>query len=119
MVSPRPPISRTSGPAPTCSDQMSRPLDRMCCPISDLLSGCLGPRSVAGRELLAPRRRPRVGERGEATVVEGRDAIAVGQPVELVLPHLDAVPGARDQQDVGPLAHLLGPDVQIAGSNVG
>ncbi len=48
-----PPISRTSGPSPTCSVQMSRSPYRMCCPISAPPARCLGPRSA--RRSQAPR----------------------------------------------------------------
>ena len=53
-----------------------------------------------------------------AAVVEGRQPVAVGQPVELELPRLDGVAEAADQQDVRSLAHLLGPDVQVTGPDV-
>ncbi len=51
-------------------------------------------------------------------VVEGSQAVAVGEPVELELPRLDGVARSADEQDVGTLADLLGPDVEITGAYV-
>jgi hypothetical protein len=42
------------------------------------------------------------------------EAVAVAQPVELELPGLNGVARAADEQDVGSLADLLGPDVEVA-----
>jgi hypothetical protein len=53
-----------------------------------------------------------------APVVEGGHAVAVGQPVELELPRFDGVAASADQQDVGSLAHLVGPDVEAARADV-
>jgi hypothetical protein len=49
-----------------------------------------------------------------AAVVEGGQAVAVGECVELELPRLDGVAAAADQQDVRSFADLLGPDVELA-----
>lgn len=51
-------------------------------------------------------------------VVEGGQAVAVGEPVELELPRLDGVAGAADQQDVRSFADLFSPDVEVAGAYV-
>jgi hypothetical protein len=53
-----------------------------------------------------------------APVVEGGQAVAVGEPVELELPGLDGAAQASDQQHVRSLADLLGPDVEVTGAHV-
>jgi hypothetical protein len=45
-------------------------------------------------------------------------AVAVGEPVELELPRLDGVARSADEQDVGSLADLLGPDVEVTDAYV-
>jgi hypothetical protein len=49
-------------------------------------------------------------------VVEGGQAVAVGQPVQLELPRLHGVAQAPNQQHVRSLADLLGPDVEVTGA---
>jgi hypothetical protein len=46
-------------------------------------------------------------------VVEGGQSVAVPESVELELPRLDRVPQAADQQDVRPVADLLGPYIEL------
>jgi hypothetical protein len=75
----------------------------------------------AGRvvgHLLHRDRSVRHGGPARAPVVEGGQAVAVGQPVELELPGLDGVAQATDEQGVGSLADLLGPDVEATGAHV-
>jgi hypothetical protein len=47
-------------------------------------------------------------------IVEGGHAVAVPQSVQLELPRLHGVAEAADQQDVGSLTDLLGPNVEVA-----
>jgi hypothetical protein len=75
-----------------------------------------------GRVVGHQRRRDRPGWHGGAArpaVVEGGQAVAVGQPIQLELPGLDGVARAADEQDVRSLADLLGPDLEVAGVDVG
>jgi hypothetical protein len=73
---------------------------------------------VVGHQLRRDRS-VRHGGAARAAVVEGGEAVAVGQPIQLELPGLDGVAQAADKQDVGSLADLLGPDVEVAGRDVG
>jgi hypothetical protein len=61
-------------------------------------------------------RTPRHRGAAGAPVVEGGQAVAVGQPIELELPRLDGVARPPDEQDVWSLADLLGPDVEGTGA---
>jgi hypothetical protein len=65
------------------------------------------------------RRQCPVGQRraSDAPVVEGGQAVAVGQPVELVLPRLGGVAEPGDQQHVGPVAAALDPELELANAD--
>ncbi len=68
---------------------------------------------VVGHQL---HRKRSLGQRRAAgsAVVEGREPVAVGQPVELGLPGLGRVAEPGDEQDVGALAPSLDPQVHVA-----
>jgi hypothetical protein len=53
-----------------------------------------------------------------SAVVEGGQAVAVGESVELELPRLDGVSKPADQEHFRSLADLLGPDLELAGQHV-
>ena len=73
--------------------------------------------SAAASSAIVRRRERPVGQRRapRAAVVEGGQAVAVGEPVELGLPRLGGVAEAGDQQDVGSVAPALGPELGAVG----
>jgi hypothetical protein len=55
------------------------------------------------------------GVRPAPRVVEGREAVAVGQAVELELPGLGGIAEPGDEQDVRSVAAALDPELSVAG----
>jgi hypothetical protein len=72
--------------------------------------GVVGHRGHRQRPL-GQRRAPRT------AVVEGGDAVAVREPVELGLPRLGGIAQPGDEQDVGSLPSALGPELDVVDVN--
>lgn len=68
---------------------------------------------VVRHRLNRQRRTTRVGGPARAAVVKGREAIGIGEPVQLELPRFDGIPEPADQQHIRALADLLRPDSQV------